>query len=247
MTPFLLIFCLQSTPLPCLQGLPALVPQAAASSELTSASVLSKVQRFYERNKHLKAKFRQEVVNSTFGKSTISDGKVFIAKPGKMRWDFYGKKTRTRGRRVSRSFVSDGKGLFAVFHDTKQVFVKDMENDLLPVAITFLHGSGNLARDFSSKIDTSGKYGSEGDVVLELTPKEAAAQYKHLWLVVARDNFRVKESIVLNAKDDINHFRFFEPNFSSPVNGSLFEVNHPEYELVDRNAPAGRKRKRRKK
>ena len=253
MNPFVLLFCLQTPSAPCLlSSTIAAVPEvataeASATPAKSASAILGRVQKFYEGNAHLKAKFRQEVINATFGKSTISDGRVFIAKPGKMRWDFYGKKTRNRDRKVSRSFVSNGEGLFAVFHDTKQVFVKSMEDDLLPVAITFLHGTGNLLSDFDAEIDKSGKYGTPDDVVLKLKPKAANAQYKFLWLVVAPNNYRVRESIVLNAKEDVNHFRFFEPDFSSHVPGNLFTVDHPDYDVVDRNSKPNRKSKRRRK
>src|SRR5690606_24548164 len=112
----------------------------------------------------LQAKFRQEFENVTFGNKSISDGKVFIEKPGKMRWDY--------AKPEKKYIISDGTTLWIYEETFKQAYKADLKNQLLPVAITFLYGKGDLAADFTPALDTSGKYGAKGDVVLKLTPKQ---------------------------------------------------------------------------
>lgn len=200
-------------------------PVEKSPARLDANGVVDKVQAFYVDTAHLRAKFRQTVVNKTFGRKTISDGRVYIKKPGKMRWDYYKKNKRTRKTPNTKSFISDGKTLWAVFHGNKEYYEKNIENDLLPVAITFLSGKGDLRTDFKAALDRSGKYGKKSDYVLELTPKKPSAQYKMLWLVVDSKNYRVKQSIILNTKGDTNQFRFFEPNTSKSVKDYLFAFN----------------------
>src|SRR5690606_37541950 len=108
--------------------------------------------------------------------------------------------------KVKKSFISDGSTLWAVEHDNKQVFKKNLQDDMLPVAISFLYGQGDLARDFDARLDTSGKFGKRTDFVIELTPRKPSAQYKTLHLVVDPGNFRVKQSVVVEASGNINHF-----------------------------------------
>lgn len=191
------------------------------ATRLGAEEVVAKVQAFYTNTQQLTALFRQTYNNTTFGKETVSDGKVWIKKPGKMRWDYQSNDKR----KVKKSFISDGTTLWAVEHDNKQVFVQDLKDNMLPVAITFLYGKGDLARDFVPKLDSSGKYGNKGDYVLELTPRSPSAQYKTLYLVVDPANFRVKQSVVIEASGNINHFRFFSPDTQATVKDSWFVFN----------------------
>ncbi|RMH41147.1 MAG: outer membrane lipoprotein carrier protein LolA [Deltaproteobacteria bacterium] len=208
---------------------PATPAAAAADSApgrpLTADQIVDQVQRFYERTQSLKAKFRQRYTNTTFGKTTTSSGWVYVKKPGKMRWNYYEKAPGRRKPVKTKSFVSDGVTLWAIEHDNKQAFKKDLEKDLLPVAVTFLTGKGDLRRDFTAELDTSGTYGGKDDYVVKLTPKKPSAQYKTLWLVVARDNFRVRQSIVLEASGNTNAFAFYEPQFDAALPDRLFAVD----------------------
>ena len=179
-------------------------PAAAPAPTLTADQVVGKVQKFYLDTQKLKADFKQTYTNTVFGKSSTSTGKVYVQKPGKMRWD-YEKPER-------KHFISDGTTLWVYEPTNRQAYKQDLKNTVLPVAVTFLYGQGDLAKDFTAKLDP-GKYGMKSDLVLKLTPKQPSAQYKHLWLVVDASDFHVKESIVLEASDNLNHFRFF--NFKS--------------------------------
>ncbi len=211
----------------------------------TPEQVIGDVQKFYEGTENYGALFRQTVINKGFGARKPADGKVFIQKPGKMRWDYYGPKTRTTDRRVTKSFISDGQTLWAVFHDDKQVYVKDLQKDLLPVAISFLTGKGDLRRDFSAvfdrRVNKDLEIGDKGDLVLKLTPKQPSAQYKNLWLVVDPDNYRVKQSLVVNSSDDINWIQFFEPKTDEVHKAGIFLFNakkFPTYKVIDANKAA---------
>ncbi|MCA9675850.1 MAG: outer membrane lipoprotein carrier protein LolA, partial [Myxococcales bacterium] len=189
----------------------------------TADEVVTEVQKFYGGITQVTAKFRQTVTNVTFGDTKSSDGTVWIKKPGKMRWDYYtkkGKKTAT-----SKSFISNGDYLYVVEHDNKQVVEKNLEKNMLPVAVTFLYGKGDLKADFTAALDGSKKYGGKGDLVLKLTPKTESAQYKTLYLVVASDDYRVKESIIIDPAGNTNHFRFYEPDFKKAVKDSWFNFD----------------------
>lgn len=207
--------------------------EAAVPAQAVADRVIRRVQAFYDDTQHLTAKFRQTYVNDTFGRRSVSSGRVWLKKPGKMRWDYRGEK-----RRVEKSFISDGTTLWAVEHDNKQAFKKSLDDEALPVAVTFLTGTGDLTREFKVSLDKSGKYGAAGDYVLELRPKQPTAQYKVLWLVVDPKSYRVKQSIVLEPSGNTNHFRFYEPNTRATVKESYFEVSERalrrmHYRIID--------------
>ncbi len=177
----------------------------------TAEAIVGKVQDFYNNTKSFTASFSQTVTNSTFSKlkPKTSAGKVYILKPGKMRWDYKNKSYRSKtDPKVSKSFISDGKYLWAVMHKNKQYYKEALSGSALPVAVSFLMGTGDLLTEFNVSLETSGKYGSKSDILLLLTPKTPSARYKKLWLVVDSTQYSVKQSIVLNTKGDTNSIVF---------------------------------------
>lgn len=188
-------------------------------------SVIGKVQDFYNKTQSFTANFTQTVTNQTFNKlkPKVSKGRVYILKPGKMRWDYKNKSYKTANDpKVSKSFISDGKHLWAVMHKNKQYYKEDLTGSTLPVAVSFLMGTGDLRKEFDVAYDTAGKFGSKSDILLVLTPKRPSARYKKLWLVVDTKNHSVKQSIVLNSKGDTNAIRFD----STKVNDGKLKAGH---------------------
>jgi outer membrane lipoprotein carrier protein len=215
---------LHSAPQPLHFGTtPLFETPAAETAASPAADAVGRVQQFYAGIKQVTASFRQEVTNTTFGSTKSSDGTVWIEKPGKMRWDYLEK--RKTDTVVKKSFISNGQTLYVVEHDNKQVVKKNLSQDLMPVAVSFLYGKGDLSAEFNPVLDTSGKYGAQGDVVLKLTPKKPSAQYKTLVLVVNPDDFHVKQSIIIDASDNVNHFLFFAPDFEKPISDKWFEFD----------------------
>jgi outer membrane lipoprotein carrier protein len=211
---------------------------AAPAAPTTAAEVVDHVQQFYAGIKQVTASFRQAVTNDTFGSTKTSDGSVWIMKPGKMRWDYVEKKKT--GVEVKKSFISNGAYLYVVEHDNKQVVKKNLERDLMPVAVSFLYGKGDLKAEFNPELDKTGKYGEKDDLVLKLTPKQPSAQYKNLYLVVSPKDFHVSQSVIIDSSNNVNHFRFFAPDFEKPIKESYFEFDErsvKNYRVIDADAP----------
>jgi outer membrane lipoprotein carrier protein len=236
------ILGLAPAPAPAAQHFVPTAPLVAAPTApavpSNAVEVVERVQRFYAGIKQVTAKFRQSVINDTFGSTKTSDGSVWIMKPGKMRWDYVEKKKNDV--EVKKSFISNGTYLYVVEHDNKQVVKKSLERDLMPVAVSFLYGKGDLKAEFNPEIDPTGKYGEKGDIVLRLTPKQPSAQYKHLFLVVSPKDFHVSQSVIVDSSSNVNHFRFYEPDFTTPMKDAYFEFNPlsvKNYRVIDADAP----------
>ena len=146
---------------------------------------------------------------------------------------------------VKKSFISNGTYLYVIEHDNKQVVKKNLQQDLMPVAVSFLYGRGSLKDEFNPEIDTKLKLGGAKDVVLKLTPKKPSAQYKNLYLVVNKDDFHVSQSQIVDASNNTNHISFYEPDAIKTEAPTIFEYNEKEatkagYRIVDADQqPAG--------
>ena len=203
-------------------------------AEVSAAATVDHIQKFYASINQVTALFRQAVTYDTFGSTKTSDGKVWIQKPGKMRWDYYDKK-KTKVE-VKKSFISNGAYLYMVEHDNKQVVKKNLQQDLMPVAVSFLYGKGELKAEFNAEVDKTGKYGSKEEIVLKMTPKKPSAQYKNLYLIVAPSDFHVTQSIIIDSSNNVNHFRFYAPDFKTAVDAKSFEFDEKSvknYRIVD--------------
>ena len=226
---------------PPVQRIVQLTPLAGApGANLDANTVVDKVQKFYADVKQVTAQFRQSVTNDTFGSTKTSDGTVWIMKPGKMRWDYLEKKQNKV--QVKKSFISNGANLYVVEHDNMQVVKKNLQQDLMPVAVSFLYGKGDLKTEFNATLDTTAKYGAKGDLVLKLSPKKPSAQYKNLFLVVNPSDFRVTQSVIIDSSNNTNHFRFYTPDFAKAIKGEWFEFNEKgpnvkNYRIVDADQP----------
>jgi outer membrane lipoprotein carrier protein len=211
---------------------------ATTTTVPTPNDVVDNVQKFYASIKQVTAQFRQSVTNKTFGTTKDSDGMVWLSKPGKMRWDYLDKKKQSV--QVAKSFISNGTTLYVVEHANKQVVKKNLSQDLMPVAVTFLYGKGDLKAEFNAAIDTSGKYGSKADIVLKLSPKKPSAQYKNLYLVVNKTDFHVSQSVIIDSSDNTNQFRFFSPDFVKDIKDTWYEFNEASvknYRFIDADQP----------
>jgi outer membrane lipoprotein carrier protein len=229
---------------PAAQHIAPAVPLAAAPAavDTTKASVvLDQVQKFYATIKQVTSQFRQAVTNDMLGSTKTSDGTVWIMKPGKMRWDYLEKKKDKV--EVTKSFISNGTNLYVVEHDNMQVVKKNLQQDMMPVAVSFLYGKGDLKSEFNAELDTGGKYGAKGELVLRLTPKQPSAQYKNLFLVVSPTDFHVTQSVIVDSSNNVNHFRFFAPDFAKEIKDTWFEFDErsvKSYRVVDADSQGGR-------
>ena len=204
------------------QTAPAKKPPAPPATSPDAGKLVDEVQKFYQTTPHFSAKFRQTVVSGTFGNTKVSDGQVYLKKPGKMRWDYVSARDK---KSVTRSQMSDGSTIWVVLIANKQYFQQSLNNSALPVAVTFLTGKGDLKSEFNARLDVTGQFGAKTDRVLHLTPKKPSAQFKDLYLVVDPQNYRVKQSIVRNAGGDLNKFQFFEPDTKKKVADTWFVFN----------------------
>ena len=227
-----------SAPLVAAPTTPAPTPAPAAPA--TTAASLELVQKFYQEITQVTATFRQSVTNEMYGTTKTSDGTMWILKPGKMRWDYL--ETKKAKTEVKKSFISNGTYLYVVENDNMQVMKKNLQQDLMPVAVSFLYGNGNLKEEFNPEFDPKSKYGGKGEIVLKLTPKKPSAQYRNLYLVLDETDHHVTQSIIIDSSNNVNHFRFLTPDFKKPVKDTWFELDEgtlksKSYRIVDADQP----------
>lgn len=200
-------------------------PVRTEAGPRTAAQVLADVQKTYAAVNDMSAAFEQRVTNQVFGRTAVSGGKVWLRRPAKMRWDYTDKARAGKPAKLAKSFVSDGTTLHVVNLQTQQIITSPVQANLLPVAVAFLSGTATWTADFQAKLDASGTYGTKDDHVVVLTPKAPSAAYKRLYLVVDSTTRQVRESIIIDAADNTNHFLFSGADLAAKNKDTYFAVD----------------------
>jgi outer membrane lipoprotein carrier protein len=191
------------------------------TKETTSASaVLDRIQQFYEDTEDYQASFKQVYKNKLYNETKKSSGKVYIKRPGKMRWEY--KKPNEK------LFVSDGKVLWVYEAEANQVFKQELSSSELPTAITFLMGKGNLKKDFEYKLIENEKAAKKGLLVIELVPKKATTQYKKLLFMVDEKSSGVKRTIIVDHSGNTNSMRFEKVKTNQGLKSKKFKFKMPK-------------------
>lgn len=214
----------------------AVIAVLAPASSPSPASVLASVQKYYGGAKQLTTKFQQTVVNPAYGTTQKSSGRVYLVSPDKMRWDYDAKKQGgARQKPAKKSFIFDGKTLWAVEPKNLQVFKSSANGSMLPAALSFASGTAQLTKEFDVTLAPNSPY---GPTVLELSPKQPSAQYKRLYFVVASDG-HVEKSIVIDANDNSNEIAFEAHDLTTKLDGKLFQFDPksvPTFKVIDVDA-----------
>jgi outer membrane lipoprotein carrier protein len=196
--------------------------------------VLERMQKRYDQAKDFRARFSQNYTRAVVGRSTMSTGTVTFKKPGRMRWDY--------DKPEARMFLSNGQVLWLYEPEEKQAFKQDLKSSQLPAALAFLMGKGRITDEFEvefAKEPKDGKSklpGRPEDFRLSLSPKQPQSAYKSILFVVDPKEHLVRESVLVDAQGNTNHFVFdgFEVNGKIP--DALFKWTPPAgVRVVDTN------------
>ena len=192
---------------------------AAGPARLDVKTVVDRVQQRYDSATDYHAKFGQTLTNVAFGRKTSLGGEVLFKKPGRMRWNYTQPETK--------SYVADGSTLWLYEPEDKQAFKQDLKSSQLPAALAFLTGRGKLATEFDVTFAKDSPYGSPGDYVLSLAPKQPQAQVKSILFVVDPATFNVRESVITDAQGNVNDVVFADIRVNTHVPESQFHFAPP--------------------
>jgi outer membrane lipoprotein carrier protein len=207
-------------------------PAAAAAPNLRA--VLDGMQKRYDQAKDLRAHFTQRYTRAMMGRVTVSTGTLTFKKPGKMRWDYE--------KPEPQMFLSNGRVLWLYEPEEKQAFKQDLKASQLPAALAFLMGKGKITDEFEVAFAPAVKgakgepSGRPGDIRLALSPKQPQSTYKSILFVVDPKELLVRESVLVDAQGNTNHFTFDGLEVNSKVADSLFKWSPPAgVRVVDTN------------
>jgi outer membrane lipoprotein carrier protein len=184
----------------------------ALSATADPAALAQRVQGFYERTRDLEARFTQTYTYASLGRSQVSKGRLRVKKPGMMRWDYESPMPKT--------VAVKGKRLVQYEPEENQAFVDErFDASAMSAAITFLVGTGDLAKEFDFSLDGAG--------ALVLRPKEPDPRVSTIVLVVGASG-EVTETRVRDGSGNENRVAFEKIETNRGLKESDFDVKLPK-------------------
>lgn len=177
-----------------------------------AAALARRVQDFYERTRDLEARFTQTYTYASLGRAQVSKGRLRVKKPGMMRWDYE--------RPTAKTIAVKGKRLVQYEPDENQAFVDEkFDSTAMSAAITFLVGTGDLAKEFDFSLDGAG--------ALVLRPKQPDPRVSSI-VLVAGPTGEVTETRVRDGSGNENKIVFERIETNRGLKDADFDVKLPK-------------------
>ncbi len=205
----------------------ASTPPGKAAGPFRSREIVTRLQNKYEATRTLKARFEQENRLRSLGRTTRSQGRFLMSKPGRVRVEYLEPENQL--------IVSNGKKLWIFTERLNQVIVSDMGGSGSgSIPLLFLAGKGNLAQEFRVELEDEGVPERKGGVWkaaqphrLSLMPKQASAGFQRMWLEVDPETFHITGLDYVDALGNKTQIRFFDIEEGVAVGTEQFEFEIP--------------------
>ena len=182
--------------------------------------VIRAVESAYGRMTDLKAEFNQTSFNKSLNSTIPAKGAVYLKKGGKLRWE-YTEPTR-------QEIVSDGKKLWVYTPQLNQVNVGDAPDALAGPAGSFLAGLGKIYEHFTVRfLNPAQPTDADGNVVLDLTPKQPLPTLSRLILALDPRTWDVRKATIHDQFENTVSMRFTKLAVNSGLSDQLFTFVPP--------------------
>ncbi len=199
---------------------PAAKPAAKPAEELAL-----KVEATYAAFSDVTIDFNQIYLQKARGRLQAESGKLYVARPKKLRWDYLSPKQKF--------FVYDGTAAyFYVVEDAQVIKDAHFEKSKLSSALGFLWGEGALLANFKAgscqnkkpEICPAGRQCS----CLLLEPKEPIPEVERMELMVDKENFLVHGAFLNDPLGNETTYVFSAYKLNSGLNDAWFKFVPPD-------------------
>ncbi len=201
------------------------VPVSAPGAERDGLQTLvDRVDARYARINDLQADFVQETRIEGFDRLLRSSGRVFLKKPGLLRWDYLEPS-------VERIYVR-GDRLEMYVPSQNQVLRGDLTMAATKAPLRLLRGAGKLSEHFFVQPTPNGKAGEGGLPRLTLIPRTApGAAPSSVARVVSEiqpDTHFIQSLALHEVSGNVSTFRFSNFKADTGLDDAMFTLNPPE-------------------
>ena len=196
-----------------------LLAPAAVAAEPDAGAVLDGLQGWLDGSRTLQGRFEQELLSGALGAGIEESGRIFIERPGRMRWDYLEPE-----RKVA---IVDGERTTLFLEEDRQLMLGrlDGEADLL---LALLAGEGRLASLFEASLVPTQESERRGSHRLLLVPRRPGEVFDNVELALSPRDFGIVAAVVLDAGGNRLFYRFFELKRNRELPPGVFAFEPPE-------------------
>ena len=174
----------------------------------------------YGRMTDLRAEFSQTSFNKSLNQTIPAQGVVSMKRGGKLRWEY--------SEPTKQEIVSDGKTLWVYTPTLNQVNVGAAPEALAGPAGSFLAGLGRLREHFTVRfLNPAQPRDGEGNVVLDLTPKQPRPTLSRLILAFEPKAWEIRKAVVYDQFENTVTMRFAKVAVNAGLPDRLFTFVPP--------------------
>ena len=182
--------------------------------------VVKGLEAAYGRMTDLKAEFVQSSFNKSLNQTIPAQGAVSLKRGGKLRWEY--------SEPTKQEIVSDGKTLWVYTPSLNQVNTGPAPEALSGPAGSFLAGLGKVREHFTVRfLNPAQPRDGDGNVVLDLTPKQPLPTLSRLILSVDPKQWEVRKAVVYDQFENTVSMRFTKVAMNSGLSDKLFTFVPP--------------------
>jgi len=175
----------------------------------------------YSKMNDLKADFDQTAFNKSLNQSIPAKGTVYLKRGGKLRWEY--------ADPTPQQIVSDGKTLWIYTPALSQVNTGAAPEALSGPAGSFLAGLGKMREHFNVRfLNPAEPRDKDGNVVLDLTPKQPLPTMARLVLTADPRTWEVRKAVVYDQFENTVTMLFRKTTVNGGLPDSLFTFVAPK-------------------
>jgi outer membrane lipoprotein carrier protein len=163
--------------------------------------LVNKIEARYRKTTDLTADFNQATTVKGFAMPLKSAGRVYIKRPGKLRWDYL-------EPNLEQIFV-DGEQVQFYVPEHKQVLIGQLSKMTASHApLQLLQGVGRLDKNYAVAAAPNGAKGAGGLPLLALTPLEGGPDQPKILIEVDPDSFFLRRVELQDMNGSVSNFMF---------------------------------------
>lgn len=192
----------------------------AGAQEDADRQLVERVQARYEQTQELEASFTQRATLRTLNETQTSSGKLFIKKPGNMRWDYIEPEPQV--------ILLKEKTVMVYTPDLNQVIEQPVTNlyrSKTPTA--FLAGRAKLTELFYVEVQPADGTGPGAARSLILRPKEDNPQLRELHLEVDPTTYDITRSVIIDYFGNETDIRYINIQTNHGLEEGTFALDLP--------------------
>ena len=198
-----------------------LVAPAAAQPAPTLDDVVRGVEGAYGKMTDLKGEFTQSALNKSLNQTIDAQGTLYLKKGGKLRWEY--------AEPTKQEIVSDGKTIWIYTPQLNQVNTGPAPEALSGPAGSFLSGLGKLREHFNVRfLNPAQPRDAEGNVVLDLTPKQPLPTLTRLILTLDGKSYDIRKAVVHDQFENTVTMQFKKLAVNTGVPDKMFTFVAPK-------------------